>query len=565
VRKPKNKEGKDKQGFKPEQHVRTVSPSPMVFGRKQPEALKREYATQSQKDGFEDIIIYGPDNAFPLRLALAVDESPAASACIETITKFIKGSGFSDPELQNIPVDNSGTTLWDFHCGLAETIATFWGFAVNFKFARNGKIDQSFQTSFECCRFAMPPEKDPNITQIRHNPYYGTAEYRQEYTTTYSVFDVKKAAQEISDAASGGKGKLESYQGQIYYYGKTSPLSRFYPKPKYWSAKEAIQADHKLQEFHNQELENGFFQSVLINAIGDPNLWSKNPRLQKDDEKTDGTKIKVATKTVGEEFNDQMSTAFSGSSKAGTAMVLWSSNSDTAIKLQEFPTGINGDRIIATQDSVTKTITIAFQVPSILANISEGVSLGSGGSEIQKAIELMQSRTVEWREVLQNFYNNILLPNLNKRPKGEVKVEIQNYNPISQPVEVNKEIWAFLNEQEKVAFIKKNMPEVEMFRADPAALPVTPAPTPIEGQDPVEGQPVQTTAAPTQSNPAQDAIDALIRGLSRKDLSKFWGYVNDYKNGRATLEQAKVFLRAYKLTDEQIMLFLNDPENDGPD
>lgn len=520
----------------------------MVFGRKPPEALKREIATLSQKDGFEDIIIYGPDNAFPLRLAQAVDESPAASSCIDTITKFIKGSGFSDEELMTFPVDSNGTTLWDLHCILSESLATFWGFAVNLKYNNDGKIDQAFHTAFESCRFAMPPEKDPNITSIRYNPYYGTVEYKQEDTTTYGVFNPKKVFDEKKQW--GTKSKLAEYPGQIFYYGKTSPLSRFYPKPKYWSAKEAIQADHKMEEFHNEELDNGMFQSVLINAIGDPSAWSKNPRLMKEELQSDNvTKKKVPTKTVGEEFNDQMSTAFSGSRKAGTAMVLWSANANEAIQVSPFPTGISGDRIVATHDSIIKIITIAFQVPSILANISEGVSLGSGGSEIQKAIELMQSRTVEWREILQNFYNKILFPNMAKGPGKGKKVEIQNYNPVSEPVEVNKEIWAFLNDQEKVAFIKKNMPEIEIIRPEPTALPETTVPQ----IDPETGEPL-----PVQP-PAPKPNEAL-KDLNLVQIKRIQKIVRQFNTGEITYDQAKQILMSYGLTEEDLSAWLIKPE-----
>lgn len=532
----------------------TVSPSPKVFGGRvsDPENLKREVSTRSQHDSWKEIMIYGHDNALPLRIAQAVEESPSASSCIDTVSKFIKGSGFSDEELMKLPIDSSGTTLWDFHCGLADSLALFWGFAVNFKFDRSGKIINTFQMSFESCRFKPPGEHSPHITEIKYNPYYGTPEYNDEFTKAYPVFNLKEAQNQV-----GGKNRdeLAAWPGQVYYYGKTSPLSRFYPKPKYWSAKEAIQADHKLQEFNNEELENGFFQSVLINAIGDPHEWSKNPHTQTEETGTDNIKRKKSTETVGEEFNRQMGETFSGSKKAGTAMVLWSLKSDTAIKIQPFPVGINGDRLVATQDSITKTITIATGVPSILANISEGVSLGSGGSEIQKAVELMQSRTVEWREVLMNFYNNILLPNLQKKPSA--KVEIQNYNPVSEPVEIDDKVWEFLNPVEKEAFIKKNMPEIEIIRV---AAPTTPAPVIPNPDEPIPVVPAEEVKA---TDPNQDAIDSLIRSLSRKDLAKFYGYVNDFKKGRANLEQTKVFLRAFKFTDEQIMLFLNDPEGDG--
>lgn len=553
MRKPKHKSSQT-----------TVSPSPALFkinGKhtySDPQDLKREISTNSQTILSEGTILYGEDDALPLRIALAVEESPAASSCIGTIAKFIKGSGFSDPELMKLVVDKDGTTLWDLHSALADSLALFWGFAINFKFNRNGKITNCFQLSFESCRFKAPGDKSPYITQIVYNPYFGTQEKRADDTKTYSIFNVKEVKNEIGGLT---KEQLDVWGGQVYYYGKTSPLSRFYPKPKYWSAKEAIQADHKLQEFTNEELDNGFFQSVLINAIGDPNKMSSNPATQV--EYTDDAQVKRTkpSETIGQEFNRQMAATFSGSKKAGTALVLWSQSADSSIKVQAFPTTINSDRIIATQDSITKTITIATEVPGILANISEGVSLGSDGNEIQKSVELMQSRTVDWRTTLENFYNTILLPNKEGFTMGERKVEITSFTPVSEPIEIDDHVWQFLNEAERVAFIKRNMPHVEIIRT---VAPPAPAPAPAPVIDPNNPDaPALPGEEATAVDPNQDAIDALIRGLSRKDLAKFYGYVNDYKKGRATLEQTKVFLRAFKLSDEQIMLFLNDPEGDG--
>lgn len=562
MRKPKNKgaEGNKSHPFKGNSPNVTISPSPMVFGGKksEPEDLKRQISTPNQRDGFEEIILYGKDNALPLRIAKAVEESPAASSCIATVSKFIKGSGFSDEEMMKYVVDQNGTTLWDLHCSLADSLALFWGFAVNFKYDKGGRIINTYQMSFENCRFKEPGEKSPYITEIRFNPYYGTTEYNQEYTKRYPVFNPKEILNQMSGKT---KEELSDFPGQIYYYGKTSPLSRFYPKPRYWSAKEAILADHKLQEFNNEELENGFFQSVLINAIGDPSKWSNNPRLMKEELQSDNvTKKKVPTKTVGEEFNDQMSATFSGSKKAGTAMVLWSLNADTAIKVAPFPTGINGDRLISTQDSVTKTITIATEVPSILANISEGVSLGSGGSEIQKAIELMQSRTVEWREILMNFYNNILIPNLKVKPKGAGKVEIQNYNPITEPVEVNKEIWAFLNEQEKIAFIKKNMPEIEIIRTQ-APLPTTTPSEPVT--DPETGEPLPVQPAPAAPNEALKDInsrqlDRILSIVGRYNI----GLVDPSNKKALTFEQAKTILLSYGIAESEIPMWLSEPNEE---
>lgn len=439
---------------KPKNKGTSISPSIQVF---KPQALKREISVPSQKNWQEDTILYGKDDALPLRIAQAVDESPAANSCVSTVAQFIKGAGFTNKELEKIKIDENGTTLWELHCALSDSLALFWGFAVNHKYNDDSKITNAYPMSFESIRFTKPEGNSPYITEIKYNPYFGTEEFRKEFTKAYPIHKVERVSKDYKEY----KAKYEEeFPGQVYYYGMTSPLYRFYPVPRYWSAEEAILSDHKLQEFHNEELENGFFQSVLINAVGNPSEWSKNPRLQETYTKDDGTKGKRASKTVGEEFNDQMSESFSGSKKAGTAMVMWSLNSDTAVKIQPFPSGINGDRIISTQDSITKTITIAFQVPSILANISEGVSLGSGGSEIQKAVELMQSRTLEQRTILQNYYNTVLLPNL--QIPISVPVEIKNFNPVTVPVEIDDKVWSILSDSEKRNLVKSSYNNIKL-------------------------------------------------------------------------------------------------------
>jgi hypothetical protein len=559
VRKPKNKE-RGQPNFNKEH--RTVSPSPSMYsvsGKRPAEALKRVESTLSQVERFEDTILYGPDNAFPLRIAQAVEESPAASSCISTIAQFIKGSGFSDEALMKMPVDMNGTTLWDLHCNLADSLALFWGFAVNFKFDQAGRILNTYQLSFESCRFVEPGETSPHINLIKYNPYFGTSEYKKEFTKTYPVFNPIEAKKAIAQLKPEEK---KSYGGQVYYYGKTTPLSRFYPKPSYWSAQKWLEIDARIQHFHAENLDNGFFQSVLMTVFGDPHKMSNNPRTQAEEIKTDGTKIRVATKTVGEEFNENMANNFSGFSKAGNVMVQWALNDSQVPRVEPFQSNTNADLFIALQDLTTKNITIATKVPSILANISEGVSLGSAGSEIQKAIELMQSNTAEQRKILENFYNSVLIPNLQKRPEGEeVKVEIQNFNPVTQKVEVNKEVWAFLNEQEKVAFIEKNMPEYEIIRTLAPTPTTTPAPTTT-----TEGQPVEGEALP--ATPAAPAPNSALKDLKISDLNKIQKIVARYNlsltdpnNAKAlTYEQAKQMLSSFGFTEEEINAWLVKPE-----
>lgn len=501
-----------------------------------PRALRRQATTRSQVDFAEDTLVYGEDDAFPLRMAQAVQDSPAATACIGTKAQFIQGASFSDKELMKVKINKHGQTLWDLHCSLSKVLALFEGFAVLFKFNPKLKITNVYILAFESVRFVKPADDlATEITHVKYNPYFGTSEFKKEYTTKYYTFNLKELPNQIN--AEGTQ-----FNGQVYYYGSTRPLYRFYPVPEYWSAKKWISVDAKIQEFHDENLENGFFQSVLMTMIGDPSQPSKNPAYQTTVVGDDGIKRTKSTKTVGEEFNDQMSQNFSGSKKAGNIMALWAGNKDQAPTIEGFPSNGNAELFDTIQNLTTKNITIATEVPAILANIHEGVSLGSDGNTIQKSVELMQSRVISKQSILTEFYNNILLPNLEEVPAG--RVEIVHFNPITTKVELEKQFWDFLNEAERVSFMKKNFPGIEIIRVATAPATVTTLDQP-----------------PTQANEALKNINLQQLDRIQKIAARFSIGLVDPSNKKAlTFDQAKTLLLSYGLTESDIPNWLVTPE-----
>jgi hypothetical protein len=541
VRKSKNKSVQN-QG-------RYVSPSPVSFDRA-PKNLKRESTTKAQKNWVEDTIIWGSDDAFPLRLAKAVQKSPATTACLDTRAQFIKGAGFSDKTIMKQVINQYGETLWQLHCKLSNMLAYFRGYAVNLKFNAKGQVLMAYDMPFENIRF-IKPEDDlvTHIDYIKYNPYFGTSEYKKDYTKKYPLYDKEKF--ELHRSEFG-----DSFPGQVYYYGKTSPLYRFYPMPEYWSAEKWIDIDGKIQEFHAENLDNGFFQSVLMNVIGDPNQPSRNPKYQTIETGDDGVKRTVSTKTVGEEFSEMMSEQFSGSRKAGNVMALWSLNFDQAAKISAFPTSNNADLFTALQDLTTKNITIATKTPSILANISEGVSLGSAGSEIQKAIELMQATVVEDQQCLEDFYNNVLLPGMNITQR----VEIVNFNPISEQPEIDDKIWEWLADDEKKQWLNKYFPEITITRtfAQPVA-PTAPAPGSPAPVAPAEA------GAPAQPSDlkAEVEINDNLKNMTGKQQIQFLRIIRQFSKGVVNEATARVQLKGgFGLTDVEIdaILGINETE-----
>lgn len=516
-----------------------VSPHPQTFSfGKSPQALKRQPTTASQKRFSEGTIIWGDDDAMPLRMANIIKDSPATSACLNTKAQFIKGSKFSNDQLMRLKINRTGQTLWDLHCYLADTLALFEGFSVDFRYNSNKKITNAFPIAFESCRFKKP-ENDlvDEFDCIVYNPYIGTDQYNTKYSKTYPLFNLENLGEQLH--TYGPK-----FPGQVYYYSKTKPLYRFYSNPDYWSAKKWIEIDAKIQEFHAENLDNGFFQSVLMTVIGNPNELSTNPKYQETYTDENGVKRTRSTKTVGEEFNEMMSESFSGSKKAGNIMVQWALNQDQSQKIQAFPNNTNADLFIAIQNLATKNLTIATEVPAILANISEGVNLGSGGSEIQKSVELMQSRAVVWQNLLMQFYNETLLPNFEGAPAG-VRVEIVNFKPVSEEVVIDDKFWAVLTPEEQRAFVKKKFPEIQLIETTTSTQP---APGPDQ-----------------QTQQKEAAVNTHIKDLTGRQFDNYTRIIARYHKGKINYDQAFIMLKTgFAFTDYEIKLILNNEEEDVP-
>jgi hypothetical protein len=547
VRTPSNKQArkelKEKQKAR-QFEGRTVSPYPQSFDRT-PKNLVRQATTQAQRNFIEDTIVWGQEDAFPLKLAQAVQRSPAASACISTRSQFIKGSGFTDKTLMKQKV-NETDTLWSLHCKLSDILALFRGFAVNLKFNGVGEITKVYDMAFESIRFVKPADDlNVNIDRIKYNPYFGTKEFQKKYTKEYCLYDKEGLASQIESMR-------DTFPGQVYYYGRTSPLFRFYPMPEYWSAEKWIEIDGKIQEFHAENLDNGFFQSVLMNIIGDPNQPSKNPKYVVT-ETVNGQTVQRSTKTVGEEFSEMMSEQFSGAKKAGNVMALWSLNQDQAAKVNAFPNNTNADLFTTLQDLTTKNITIATKTPSILANISEGVSLGSAGSEIQKAIELMQATVVEDQHALMDFYNDILLPGMGIA----ARVELVNYSPVTITPEIDDKVFEWLNDEEKAEWVKKAYPNITIKRTFAAT---TPAPTSTPGQPLTEEQPTPAPAPPTGNSALANLGLAKLNKVQKLVLRYNLGLTDPSNPKALTYEQAKQLLMAEGFTEQEMDAWLVKPE-----
>ena len=514
--------------------------SSFSFG--EPQALERQIATDQQVRFDTDTIRWGEeDDALPMRILTAINNSPTTSSCLGKVADFMQGAAFTDPGLMLMPVDQDGTTLWDFHARLCDYMAKLEGFATRFTYDYNGDITNAYIIGPESCRFVRPViSHSRKISEIRYNPYWGTSQYNPEFTDSYPVFSNPDERKEQINFAG------TKYKGQVYFFGNPRPPYKFYPVPKYWSGADSIYTDANISSFIKKWLDNGFFQSVLINMIGDPTQPSKNPKYYKRVTGEDGT-IRTewdGVTTVGKEFEEMMSKSFSGHDKAGKAMVFWAMNKDAAASIQPFPSNTNFEVIDGLSNETIRKITIATEVQAVLANLpQQSSSLGSDGESMRMAIELMHARVKDPQNTLEQFYNTVLLPNM--QTKTESRVKIKNHVPLSNQVQVPDKVWEWMNDEEKADFVRTNIPGVKVIRT-PTVAPGT---TQTNGQ--VDGQVEDTTK-----------INGALKGLKTAEIDRVTSIVRRVDKGKLTYDQGVQLLQDYGFNPEQIKSWLTEPQEE---
>lgn len=513
------------------------SPRPRAYSltpaKTPPEALQTELTTLHQIRKDEGTLIWGNDDALPLHIFSAIAESPTTTSCIGKIEMYTKGSKFSDEGLMTMPIDKNGTTLWDLHCQIIQYYVSLDGFTTNFKFDSDGKITNTYCMAMDGVRL-MAQAEQTQINSVKYNPYFGSGEYRRQFSVEYPLYNPDLLQDQIKKMGT-------KFQGQVYFHATKRPLYKHYPVPKFWAGKKWIYSDGKMATYVDELLDNGFFQSALMNVIGDPNVKSKDPRYQNITTGTDGTKRNEPTKTEGEVFDMDMAENFSGVKKAGTVMVKWAKNKDQVIDIQAFPSNIDFAFLEGTLTNTIRMIAISTEVPAILANLPDSASPLSGQDALPKAIDFMQSNTAYRRNVLENFYNTILIPNMQKSTKARVKIE--QYSPTKITVPVDKNFWEFMNEAEKIDFITKNEPNITMMRPPVATDNTAPATTDEKGN------PVPAPTAPQ--------VDEILKGFKVSEINKIMSYVKKYERGTLTLDQVTQLLHGFGLSDEQITAWIN--------
>lgn len=444
--------------------------------------LYRQVATRQQLKSNEYLPYFDDYDNWPLKWHQAISESPSSSSCVSTIADFLEGFGFSDTDLEKRIVNSKGETLFQIHQKTCKDFSEFEGFYWLLKYNSLGAITEWEVLPFENCRLGKPDDNG-YVSKIHYNPYFGTSLYSSNKSGTkhFDTFNPKVAKAQILEQKT-------EFKGQVFFFGTTTPLSRFYPLSEAASALKWMKIESGVSDYHEDNINNGFLQPFMLNFIGNPDEPVNNPE-------SGSTETPI---TRAEELDNIISTNFMGAKRVGNMWVNWIANREEAPIPVPMPSNNTGDMFITLDNQATKKITIAFKVPSILANINEGVSLGGDGNMVRVAVKLMQQRSMKKQRLLTDSYQTILKSFTS--PYFE-DVVIVPYNPFPELEILDDKIWNSMTEDERRKWIQDNT-EIEL---------------------------TETVETPTQPDPKQTRVlNAIPVGFPQKVRDKI-NKTLDYK------------------------------------
>lgn len=402
--------------------------------------LFAQIAPESIKDNSKGILNWGENNNLPQNILKYIYESHTASACLDTFIDFLEGDGFSQKELGTFKV-NEKQTLDDLHSIISKDETYLEGFGVLVKYNAFGEKVSLDHLPFECLRLGIPDDTG-YISKIYYNPYYGTSDFKENQTISYDVYNPKREVV-LSQIENNG----EKYNGQVYFFAHEKPLKRFYPEPFFIAGLKWFLIDHKIGTFHERNIDNNFLLSVLFKMVGDP-----DEALEKDDKGN-------VTLTVGQAFDNMLSSTLTGADNGGISMVLWSKLKDQFPEIAPFPSNTNHELFTTLQQLTIDNISISTKVPPILANIQVAGKLGNS-QEIVNAIKLMYQRVNRKQRALEGAYKELL-----KDFKGVPTITdltIRNISPVDV---IPPEVWESLTRDEQRKFVENNF-DIELIPID---------------------------------------------------------------------------------------------------
>ena len=348
-------------------------------------------------------VYYGENNDYPEYLLKLYNRSPKHNAIINSKVNYIIGAGMS-VDVQRLTVGKQGE-LWSFirefdlvnvakKCIVDYEI--FGGFALEVVWSKNGKRIAELN-HFDFSKIRINTDEDKFFFTKRWVIYDKNGNYK--INPKPDKEDDWEEFEPFDDENPSGS--------QLYYCKEYRPALDVYPLPGYIGANVAIETDIEINNYHYNNLKNGFTATILLNFYNGIPTEDEQTKLEK-----------------------MIKTKLAGSDNAGKFIMNFSDGKDKSCEVTVLQMSDAHEQFEMLRQDTMQEIFIGHRItsPMLMGVRTEG-QLG-GRSELVEANELFKNIYVKPKQgVIEKVFNSLL------RINGfEDRLRFNEPSPIS-PVE----------------------------------------------------------------------------------------------------------------------------------
>lgn len=339
----------------------------------------------------KDFIFYGRDNLYPNYLIELANSSALHGAILRSIVEQVKGQKIKikdDVEEQKLQkfIDScniNGESLFEVVSKIILDFIIFGGFSSSMIWNRGKTFFDLYHIDFSTIRSGKV-DAEGNVSN-----YYFSSDWSKA-----NIKNITEIPSFNSDEKTGN---------QIFYYKPYTPGNLYYPLPSYINVINWAEIDAKISEYHNANLDQGFFPSMFINfnnGIPDP---SRADQI----------------------YNDLLD-QFEGKSKAGRVIINYSNSKDQSPDIEVLNQNDSDSKFTELSNLILTQLLSGWRiVSSELVGINQPGRMGN--SNIIEAQELFFNTVIKPKQqIIEKQINYILKEN------GFInEIEIVSSQPIS--------------------------------------------------------------------------------------------------------------------------------------
>jgi hypothetical protein len=354
----------------------------------------------------EKVYAYDYDNSYPQRIYDLINSSGTAKASYKLYSKYVMGSGISDPDLYKKVVNRMGMTFDKLLRACVDDYCMFGGFAVHVAYNALGEVTGYNHVPFEWTRLSYDPD---NMIAVYDNwdkrKIKDNGKYDVNKIVRFNRYNRATVLKEIESCQGYTiQEKMQHYNGQVYWFSIDNPET--YPLSPFDAIIEDIQTDSEIKVGKLKNVKTNFLASQMVKYKG---------RFESDQERN-------AFMTSLEDFQ--------GNDNLGNIMLVEVTDTEGDFSVVPFTLQDFDKKWEYTERSVQENIIRTLNQPQVLLSMTVAGKLGTA-NEIADAEEFYNKITEYDRLIIEEEFTRLIGSIVNIIPVGQEAETAENVEQVN--------------------------------------------------------------------------------------------------------------------------------------